>query len=84
MARAFLPRRPRGGRAVTAPRLARSVRFALGPPAVGAVNFPPAVRAGRYFAHDPRQRVTIPDVVRGIDEQTDHLFMVSDFVPVPR
>jgi hypothetical protein len=33
--------------------------------------------------HDPLQRVTIPDVLRWIEEQTAGTFRRSDFVPVP-
>ena len=59
------------------------VRFALEHPAVRGVNFQPAFHAGRHGEHDPRERMTIPDVLRGIEEQTAGLFQVSDFVPVP-
>jgi uncharacterized radical SAM superfamily Fe-S cluster-containing enzyme len=59
------------------------VRFALEHPAVRGINFQPAFHAGRHVAHDPLQRVTIPDVVRGIEEQTAGLLHVDDFVPVP-
>jgi uncharacterized radical SAM superfamily Fe-S cluster-containing enzyme len=43
----------------------------------------PAFHAGRFDTHDPLQRMTIPDVLRHIEAQTDGLFRVSDFVPVP-
>jgi uncharacterized radical SAM superfamily Fe-S cluster-containing enzyme len=33
--------------------------------------------------HDPLQRMTIPDVLKLIEQQTAGKFMVSDFVPVP-
>ncbi len=59
------------------------VQFALEHPAVRGINFQPAFHAGRHVAHDPLQRVTIPDVVRGIEEQTGGLFRAGDFVPVP-
>lgn len=61
----------------------RVVRFALEHPAVSGINFQPAFHAGRHMAHDPLQRVTIPDVLRAIEDQTAGLFSVSDFVPVP-
>ena len=39
--------------------------------------------AGRHMQHDPMQRITIPDIVKMIEEQTDKKFIVSDFIPVP-
>jgi 7,8-dihydro-6-hydroxymethylpterin dimethyltransferase len=59
------------------------VRFGMQHPAVLGVNFQPAFHAGRYMSHDPLQRMTIPDILRLLEEQTDSLFQVSDFVPVP-
>lgn len=59
------------------------VKFALEHPAVKAVNFQPAFHAGRHGEHDPLQRMTNPDLIGLIEEQTDGLFQVSDFVPVP-
>ncbi len=61
----------------------RILRFGLDHPAVAGVNFQPAFHAGRHMAHDPLRRVTIPDVLRTIEEQTTGLFGVDDFVPVP-
>jgi uncharacterized radical SAM superfamily Fe-S cluster-containing enzyme len=52
-------------------------------PAVLGVNFQPAFHAGRYMQHDPLQRMTIPDVLQLLEAQTEALFQVSDFVPVP-
>src|SRR5216683_2697623 len=59
------------------------VRFGMQHPAVLGVNFQPAFHAGRHMQHDPLQRMTIPDVLRLIEAQTDGMFQVSDFVPVP-
>jgi len=61
----------------------RIVRFGLEHPAVRGINFQPAFHAGRHGPHDPLQRMTIPDVLRLIEAQTDGLFLVSDFVPIP-
>jgi uncharacterized radical SAM superfamily Fe-S cluster-containing enzyme len=33
--------------------------------------------------HDPLQRMTIPDVLKLIEQQTVGKFMISDFIPVP-
>jgi len=59
------------------------VKFAINHPAVRGINFQPAFHAGRHGAHDPLQRLTIPDILQGMEEQTDGLFVVKDFVPVP-
>jgi uncharacterized radical SAM superfamily Fe-S cluster-containing enzyme len=70
-------------RGVNEHEVGRLVEFALRHPAVRGINFQPAFHAGRHIVHDPLQRITIPDVVRGIEEQTLGLFRVDDFVPVP-
>ncbi len=59
------------------------VRFGLEHPAVKGINFQPAFHAGRHGAHDPMQRMTNPDILRHIEEQTAGMFRVTDFVPVP-
>lgn len=59
------------------------VRFAIKHPAVRGINFQAAFQAGRHGTHDPLQRVTIPDILQALEEQTEGLFLVSDFVPVP-
>jgi uncharacterized radical SAM superfamily Fe-S cluster-containing enzyme len=59
------------------------VRFGMRHPAVMGVNFQPAFHSGRYMEHDPMQRVTIPDILRWLEEQTEGMFLVDDFVPVP-
>ena len=70
-------------RGVNEHELGEIVRFGLGHPAVMGINFQPAFHAGRHVAHDPMQRITIPDVIRAIESQTDGLFKTDDFVPVP-
>jgi uncharacterized radical SAM superfamily Fe-S cluster-containing enzyme len=70
-------------RGVNEHEVGRIVRFGIEHPAVFGVNFQPAFHAGRHGAHDPLERMTIPDVVRCIEEQTDGLFRATDFVPVP-
>ena len=59
------------------------VEFGLGHPAVFGVNFQPAFRAQRHIPADPLTRMTIPDVLGYLETQTDGLFKLSDFVPVP-
>lgn len=58
-------------------------RFALQHPAVKGINFRPAFYAGRHHEHSPPERLTIPDILRLMEEQTDGVFMATDFVPVP-
>jgi len=59
------------------------VRFGLKHPAVKGINFQPAFHAGRHGAHDPMQRMTNPDILRRIEQQTAGMFRVADFIPVP-
>jgi len=59
------------------------VEFGLKHPAVRGVNFQPVTHTGRHPDFDPLDRVTIPEVVGRIAEQTSGQFAKSDFVPVP-
>ncbi len=70
-------------RGVNEHEIGRIVKFGLEHPAVFGINFQPAFHAGRHGAHDPLQRMTIPDVLKLMETQTEGLFKVSDFVPVP-
>ncbi len=70
-------------RGVNEHEVGRIVRFGPEHPAVRAINFQPAFHSGRYGKHDPMQRITNPDILKLIEAQTDGLFAVSDFVPVP-
>jgi uncharacterized radical SAM superfamily Fe-S cluster-containing enzyme len=70
-------------RGVNEHEVGRIVDFAISHPAVRGINFQPAFHAGRHPGHDPMQRVTIPDILRLIEEQTAGRFMVKDFIPIP-
>ena len=70
-------------RGVNDHELGRIIDLAIKHPAICGINFQPAFHAGRHMAHDPMERMTIPDVLKLIEEQTKKQFMVSDFVPVP-
>jgi 7,8-dihydro-6-hydroxymethylpterin dimethyltransferase len=59
------------------------VRFGLEHPAVKGINFQPAFHAGRHGPHDPMRRMTNPDILRSIEQQTEGMFRITDFVPVP-
>jgi uncharacterized radical SAM superfamily Fe-S cluster-containing enzyme len=69
-------------RGVNEHEIGKIVDFAIKHPAVRGINFQPAFHAGRHFAHDPLQRITIPEVLKLIEAQTT-TFVQSDFVPVP-
>ena len=70
-------------RGVNEHEVGKIVEFGLKHPAVFGVTFHCAFHAQRYPAFDPLQRMTIPDVLRGIQDQTRQLLRTSDFVPVP-
>jgi uncharacterized radical SAM superfamily Fe-S cluster-containing enzyme len=74
---------PAVAREVNLHEVGKILRFAIEHPAVRGINFQPAFYAGRHGEHDPLQRLTIPDVLTALEEQTEGLFKVSDFVPVP-
>ncbi len=60
------------------------LRFALDHPAVLGVCYQPVTFAGRNcHPPDPVKRITVPDVLHLLEKQTDGLFQVSDFRPVP-
>ena len=59
------------------------VEFGLKHPAVRGVVLQPVTHVGRHIPFDPMNRVTIPDVIHGIVEQTHGRFILEDFVPVP-
>ncbi|MDQ2942228.1 MAG: radical SAM protein, partial [Candidatus Dormibacteraeota bacterium] len=46
------------------------VEFGLRHPAVFGVNFQPAFHAQRHLPADPLQRMTIPDVLKALEQQT--------------
>ncbi|MCP4516105.1 MAG: radical SAM protein [Delftia sp.] len=60
------------------------LRYGLEHPAVLGVCYQPVTFAGRCLTHqDPLQRVTLRDVLRALEAQTEGMFQVSDFRPVP-
>ncbi|HVK54558.1 MAG TPA: radical SAM protein, partial [Burkholderiales bacterium] len=51
-----------------------------------SLNFQPAAftgYGGGSFPHDPMDRLTIPGVIKAIEEQTNGTLKVSDFAPLP-
>jgi uncharacterized radical SAM superfamily Fe-S cluster-containing enzyme len=63
--------------------IGKIVEFGLAHPAVFGINFQCVFHAQRHIPADPLERVTIPDIVGGIETQTKGLFTLQDFVPVP-
>jgi hypothetical protein len=60
------------------------LKFGLKHPAVLGVNYQPVTFAGRCLSHsDPLHRTTTTDILHALETQTDGLFRVSDFRPVP-
>jgi len=59
------------------------VKTALAHPAARGVVFQPMFLEGRHVLADPLDRLTVPDVLRAIELQTEGLFTLNDFTPVP-
>mgnify|MGYP001074498025 CR=1 FL=1 len=60
------------------------LHYGLEHPAVLGVSYQPATFAGRRPAHsNPLARTTLTDILHALEKQTDGLFQVSDFIPVP-
>ena len=60
------------------------VQFAIERPWITGINFQPATYSGRHvLPSELENRITFPDVIEGICQQTDGLFEPSDFLPLP-
>jgi 7,8-dihydro-6-hydroxymethylpterin dimethyltransferase len=60
------------------------VRFGLARPWITGISFQPATYSGRHVLPETlERRITFPDVTRAVAEQTDGLFGVDDFLPLP-
>ncbi len=70
-------------RGVNAHEVGKIIDLAIHHPAIRGINFQPAFHAGRHMHHDPMQRMTIPDIVNLIEQQTAGKFVAADFIPVP-
>ncbi len=69
---------------VNADQMGPLVEYALARPWITGVSFQPATYSGRYMLPDQlEQRITFPDILRGVAEQTGGLFRESDFSPLP-
>ncbi|MFC2045786.1 radical SAM protein [Chloroflexota bacterium] len=60
------------------------LRFGLKHPAVTGISYQPATFCGRYKSNtDALNRTTLPDVLHDLETQTEGMFRMSDFFPVP-
>lgn len=60
------------------------VRFGLERPWITGVSFQPATYSGRHvLPAELERRITFPDVIRAIAEQSGGAFAVDDFLPLP-
>lgn len=64
--------------------IGRIVQFGLERPWVTGISFQPATYSGRHVLPETlEKRITFPDVIRAVAEQTDGLFAEDDFLPLP-
>ncbi|UWG95686.1 radical SAM protein [Dehalobacter sp. DCM] len=68
---------------VNTDQIGEIVRYALkGMPVIRGVHFQPVSYFGRYpEPPDDRDRITLPEVLRALEEQTDGLLKMTDFAP---
>ena len=60
------------------------VKFGLERPWITGVSFQPATYSGRHvLPEELERRITFPDVIKAIAEQTDGVFVEDDFMPLP-
>jgi uncharacterized radical SAM superfamily Fe-S cluster-containing enzyme len=64
--------------------LGRIVEFGMQRPWVTGVSFQPATYSGRFVLPEQlEQRITFPDIIRGVAEQTSGVWRETDFSPLP-
>ena len=60
------------------------IQFAKERPWIGGINFQPATYSGRHELPETLEnRMTFPDVIKGISRQTEGMFTEDDFRPLP-
>ena len=60
------------------------VRYGVDRPWITGVSFQPATYSGRHvLPEELERRITFPDVIRAIAEQTGGMFREDDFMPLP-
>ncbi|HOW43382.1 MAG TPA: radical SAM protein [Candidatus Omnitrophota bacterium] len=70
-------------RGVNEDQIGRIISFGVENRFVRGITFQPIIFVQDGLVFDPLDRLTLPDVVKAIDAQTQGLFRVSDFVPMP-
>ena len=64
--------------------IGRIVEFGVARPWVTGISFQPATYSGRHvLPEDLERRITFPDVIHAIEDQTDGMFRADDFMPLP-
>ena len=65
-------------------QIGRIVQFGLERPWITGISFQPATYSGRFVLPEQlEKRITFPDVVERIVDQSDGLFRTEDFMPLP-
>ena len=60
------------------------VEFGLSKPWITGISFQPATYSGRHVLPETlEERITFPDVIKGVAAQTRGLFREDDFLPLP-
>jgi uncharacterized radical SAM superfamily Fe-S cluster-containing enzyme len=60
------------------------LRYGLRHPTVLGVSYQPVTFCGRHqYSPDPLHRITLPDVLHSLEDQTGGILRVSDFLPAP-
>lgn len=60
------------------------IQFMHSKKGISGISFQPFFTEGRFeLEYDPLNHLTIPDILRLIEEQTDHLYQKNDFFPIP-
>ncbi len=60
------------------------VEFGVARPWITGISFQPATYSGRHVLPEQlERRITFPDVIKGVAEQTRGLFREDDFLPLP-
>jgi len=60
------------------------VRFAADCDWITGLSLQPATYSGRYYLPEELEnRITFPDVIQAMEEQTEGMFQVNDFFPLP-
>ena len=64
--------------------IGKIVRFGIERPWVTGISFQPATYSGRHvLPEELERRITFPDVIKAIAEQTEGVFVEDDFMPLP-